>query len=63
MDGSKDSMESDSSRKLYKDCIDAIRISLETLVFIKDNSPTDGMIRGRAEKTIQEIERLLKLDE
>ncbi len=51
-----------TNRELYSQCINAIKICLDSLEYIKDNSPTNGTIRGRAKKTIAEVNRVLQLN-
>ena len=62
MGGSVNEMDTDQTRKLYSECIQAIKICLESLTFVADNCPTDGIVRNRAEKTITEVNKLLRLD-
>ncbi len=51
----------DKAKELYRESLEAVRVCLESLKFIRDNSPTNGIVRGRAEKTIIEVERILNL--
>ena len=48
---------------LYGETIEALKICIESLKYISENCPTNGIIRGRAEDTLTEIIKILKLDE
>ncbi len=51
-----------SAADLYGDTIEALKICLESLKYIVDNCPND-ISRTRAENTIVEVEKILKLNE
>tara|TARA_X000001036_G_C20413736_1_gene698171 strand:+ start:528 stop:728 length:201 start_codon:yes stop_codon:yes gene_type:complete len=58
----KMSLDNKTASDLYGETIDALKICIESLKFISENCPTNGIVRGRAEDTLSEVTRILNLD-
>jgi hypothetical protein len=62
LERSKMSLDNKNASDLYGETIEALKICIESLKYISENCPTNGIVRGRAEDTLIEVTKILKLD-